>query len=170
MVGMIDLRDIVHATSNLCRFNGHGRRFMSVAEHMVRCCLLAEVDHGVRSVVAHCALLHDAAEAYVSDVPSPLKELLPDYKRVEDRIAEVIAVALSLPVQNSPRWAQAKEYDVIALHLEGAELFHPTPSWVQPVDSRFDCVREFGCLNPAQARVEFAKKLAEYGYGGRLRT
>lgn len=168
-VEMVDLRDVVHATSMVCRFVGHSSRFLSVAEHMVRCCLLAEVDYGPGSLEAKCALLHDAPEAYVADVPATLKHLLPDYLAVEARVTDAVIDALGLPPRWDPVWKRAKVFDEVALHLEAAEVMHPRPSWVQPVDARFDCVREFGCPTPGQARVEFAKKLVEYGFRGSLR-
>jgi len=68
----IKLADIAHSLSNLCRFNGHCRRFYSVAQHSV---LVARVvrflDGGM--VAQRWALLHDAHEAYVGDVIRPIK-------------------------------------------------------------------------------------------------
>lgn len=66
----INLADVAHALSMQCRFGGHMRQFYSVAEH---CLNVREnvSDHGPFSRLA--ALLHDAAEAFVTDLPSPLK-------------------------------------------------------------------------------------------------
>jgi 5'-deoxynucleotidase YfbR-like HD superfamily hydrolase len=69
----ICIRDIAHALSNICRFNGHSLRHYSVAEHSVRvCCLLN--DRGPAEQL--WGLLHDAAEAYLGDIVSPVKPRL----------------------------------------------------------------------------------------------
>lgn len=68
------ISDIAHALSHICRFNGHTREFYSVAEHSVRVSwLLQDLEESKR--VQLWGLLHDASEAYLCDVPSPLKAL-----------------------------------------------------------------------------------------------
>lgn len=81
----IDPTDIAHALSLLCRYGGHVKRFYSVAEH----CVL--MSYAVSPEAALYALLHDATEAYVVDVPRPLKRLLPEYQEIEARVWEAIA-------------------------------------------------------------------------------
>jgi hypothetical protein len=88
---MVDIRDIAHALSNLCRFAGHCKRFYSVAEHSVLVSLLVPPQYALQG------LLHDATEAYVVDVPRPLKEMLTDYQDVEDTVWKVIAEKFGLP-------------------------------------------------------------------------
>ena len=81
----IDILDISHALSNLCRYAGHVERFYSVAEH---CVLLS---YAVDPSKALHALLHDATEAYVVDVPRPLKVSLPEYQAIEHEVWMQIA-------------------------------------------------------------------------------
>lgn len=81
----IDPADIAHALSMLCRYGGHVRRFYSVAEH----CVL--MSHAVSPENALWALLHDATEAYLVDLPRPIKRTLPDYGVAEQRLMYVIA-------------------------------------------------------------------------------
>lgn len=81
----IDPVDIAHALSLICRYGGHVNRFYSVAEH---CVLLSQ---HVPAGYALWALLHDATEAYVGDMVRPLKQHMPAYCDVEDRLMTVIA-------------------------------------------------------------------------------
>ena len=73
----IDVFDIAHALSLQCRYGGHVTRFYSVAEH---CVILS---HVVSLENALWALLHDATEAYLVDVPRPVKRLLTNYRDIE---------------------------------------------------------------------------------------
>ena len=83
----IDIRDIAHALGQLCRFAGHCSRFYSVAEHSVHVAMLLRQGG---DPLARWGLLHDAHEAYVVDIPSPLKRLLPDYRKFEDIAAAAV--------------------------------------------------------------------------------
>lgn len=85
----LDVRDIAHSLSLICRGNGHVSTFYSVGEHCINCALEAEARDYAPRVVLAC-LLHDASESYMSDVPRPFKRYLTDYLKMEDKLLSCI--------------------------------------------------------------------------------
>lgn len=81
----IRIIDIAHALSNLCRYGGHSPKFYSVAQHSVLCSLL----EGTPLEQMEC-LLHDASEAYMVDLPRPIKRNIAEYVKIEDNLLGVI--------------------------------------------------------------------------------
>jgi hypothetical protein len=144
----VDIEDIAHALSNLCRYTGHTNRFYSVAEHSVLC---------ARALPAPLRLagqLHDATEAYVGDMASPLKALLPEYKVIEDNVWRAIAERFGLP-EKLP--SEVKAVDLALLRAERNALLGPTPT---PWDVDFlDLVElptfSFGRWSPEVSRAAF---------------
>lgn len=129
----IDVRDIAHALSLHCRFNGHCREFYSVAEHSVR------VSKQLTDGDALWGLLHDASEAYLSDVPKPLKKDLPEYQAAEEHLMRVIAERFELPW---PIPEMVHEADMTLLITERRDLMgNPVGDWgidVDPLPGRID--------------------------------
>ena len=85
----IDVVDIAHALSMLCRGNGHVKHFYSVGQHCINCAKLAKARGYSREVQFAC-LLHDASEAYMADVIRPIKKDLPYYQEIEHKLLHVI--------------------------------------------------------------------------------
>lgn len=85
----IHIRDIAGALARQCRFGGHCPRFYSVAEH---CVLLARHVEKTTLNLALTALLHDASEAYLVDIPRPIKSYLGGYSEMEDRVMRTISL------------------------------------------------------------------------------
>lgn len=81
----ICIEDIAHALSNTARFGGHLNKLYSVAQHS---CYVA-IKSSPKQRLA--GLLHDASEAYLGDMPSPFKKMMPDYCALEDKLMAVIA-------------------------------------------------------------------------------
>ncbi len=86
---LIDIGDIAHALSMLCRANGHFRSFYSVGMHCINCAGEAMARGYSRRVQLGC-LLHDGSEAYLSDVTRPVKEELPKYLEIEEPLQAAI--------------------------------------------------------------------------------
>lgn len=110
---MIDLVDITSGLSNECRYAGQCLRFYSVAQHSVLASQIVPPEH------AWEALLHDATEAYLKDIPRPVKLLLPDYRILEAKLDTVIRARFGLPGVKSQAVAEA---DVILLATERRDL------------------------------------------------
>src|SRR5690349_18842227 len=75
----VDIDDIAHALSMICRFGGHTKQFYSVAEHSVRVANAMEIA-GCGALACLHGLIHDAPEAYLGDIVRPLKYSLTDYR------------------------------------------------------------------------------------------
>ena len=85
----IDIEDIAHALSLICRANGHFRHFYSVAQHCIACAE-ESIERGYSPEVILGCLLHDASEAYLCDVTRPVKKHIPQYLQAEEKLQEVI--------------------------------------------------------------------------------
>lgn len=85
----IEIRDIAHALSLLVRANGHFPEFFSVGQHSIACCEEA-LARGYTTKVSLAGLLHDASEAYMSDVTRPIKQFLTAYLDAEKKLQDTI--------------------------------------------------------------------------------
>src|SRR5690606_22430694 len=103
----IVIEDIAHALSLKCRYNGHCNRFYSVAEHSwLMSSLFVEPE------LRRAALLHDAAEAYLCDLPSPIKHsvYMSDFREIEDDVQFVIYKKFGLPTKKLDEIDQADRW------------------------------------------------------------
>lgn len=104
-----DIHEIAHSLYNLCRFTGHTERFYSVARHSILCSMIVKEENKLG------ALLHDASEAFLGDVASPLKKLLPEYGRLEASVQQAIFNYFGVPY---PYNEEVKMADLAALVVE----------------------------------------------------
>jgi|ERR1035441_7510742 hypothetical protein len=151
----IDIKDIAHALSNCCRFTGHVRNFYSVAQHSVIVSELCEPENAL------AGLLHDASEAYLSDISRPVKytQQMEGYREIEHKLEEVIFAKFNLdfPMTKDVKWA-----DDTALMSEGYYLFHPVPDWIKRrlADNKLivPAYQLTTCWPPAIAKAMFMKR------------
>ena len=117
------IEDIAHALSLLCRYNGHCRFFYSVGQHSINCAKHAlRQEHSYR--VALLALLHDAAEAYVSDLARPIKPFVKGFGFIEYNLQQVIYEALKIKPPNPEEEKVIKQIDGVLLVTEAPVLMH----------------------------------------------
>lgn len=129
--------DVAQALGAQARFNGHTRCWYSVAEHSCR------VSHHVPPSDALWGLIHDAAEAYIGDVVSPVKRVCPDLYILERRLLDAIAAKLGLPADMP---ASVLEADERMLATEARDLLIGDTSWCKakpyPPVERWDDIPE----------------------------
>lgn len=151
----VDAVDIAHALAAKCRYTGHTLRFYSVAEHCVHVSdFLAGTGHGEE--LAFWGLLHDAAEAYLPDVASPIKSLLTGFRDIERRVLGVIAERFRLPWPEPPL---VKEVDAEMIPLEKVHVMRPAEWWTVR-EPRLDLRKMIRpeCWGPERAELEWLRR------------
>ena len=125
--GEIVISDIAHSLAHQCRFTGHTRVHYSVAQHS---CFVA---YRAQSYYKAEALMHDAAEAYLGDLASPIKRLIPQFRYIESDLKRYIFRKYGL---HSVYDDEIKKLDIVALVTEGRDLIdhwaHQTSFGVAP--------------------------------------
>lgn len=161
-VEAIDILDISTALSLQCRWNGQlasPKHFVSVAEHSVL--VSAVVSPGARL----WGLLHDGSEAYVADIPRPLKRLLPDYIEIENRVQALIRKRFQIFI-HPDIVEEVHHADSQALLFEAEKVLTPksyslfmdnTRDWLIPDRKVQEKLRKVGlkCKDPSWAREDF---------------
>ena len=113
--------DIAHALSMLCRANGHFRSFYSVGQHCLACEAEAAAAGLPRETRLAC-LLHDASEAYISDITRPVKLGLPEYRVIEKRLQDTIYRRFGVDPENEAVMREVSRIDDAMLYYEFLEL------------------------------------------------
>jgi uncharacterized protein len=151
----VTIGDIAAALSKVCRFAGHIHQFYSVAQHAINASLIVDPKH------AFDALMHDTAEAFTNDLPTPLKYAVPIFKELEVKIEAAMAerFGFSYPLSEPVRLADAQMLGIekIALKrdfsawsvLEGIETAH------------VEHLVDLSPWTPAEAEARFLARFAE---------
>lgn len=153
----IHIDDIAHALGMQCRYGGHSLRFYSVAEHCVHVASVAPAG------LELAALMHDASEAYLTDVIRPVKSSLSNYKEIESNLERCIAERFGLTWPMPP---EVKRLDERILRDERTQNMNPAPfPWACCDNNAEPLGVTLQFWTPARARYEFG--VAFWRYGGR---
>ncbi len=134
------IEDIAHALSHLCRYGGHSNQFYTVAQHSIAASYLVSPEN------AMCALMHDSTEAYLCDIPRPIKHKLDNYVKLENGLYEVISQKFELP--------------------------NPMPKEIHQIDALMITEFEwdyFMINNPQEKYIDFYKKFFEFTSFGEIK-
>lgn len=166
----VDIRDIAHALSNICRFTGHTREFYSVAQHSV---LASQI---VPPASALTALLHDAAEAYMGDIARPWKRFLyvrtepvmdrvyESLRDVEHKLLDVILAKFGCSTAvDADIWGPVAKADEVLLVTEARDLMSPLASdWRHCEKNGYEALKDVIVpWSSFDARFEFLKRFEE---------
>jgi len=138
----INIHDIAHSLVKICRFNGHCHGFYSVAEHSIRVSREVPIAHKLT------ALLHDATEAYIGDMVSPIKRRMAPYRKMEENLWRCIAEKFELP-EKIPH--AVNHADLVLLATEKRDLMPPDD-------------REWPMLNGVEPTKEVLRRVATWDY------
>jgi len=153
-----DIYVIASALSKLCRFNGQCEPFYSVAQHSVL------VSHIVPKELAFQGLMHDAHEAFVGDMTTMLKRLIPEYKVFEDIAAAEVRKRFGIPFDLHEDVHNA---DMINLMTERHQLLPPRDDdhirWARVIKYKaLDCILQ--PMLPDDAKTLFLTRYKELVY------
>lgn len=148
----IHIVDIAHALSLVCRYNGHCKFHYSVAQHSVLCSQAAPEHLRLE------ALMHDASEAYLCDIPRNFKSALKGYAELEERMMNVIAKKYGF---NWPVSPLVKEIDNRVLLTEKLFVLNPGPGW--NLDKSYSPYSdlEIKSIQPLEAEKQFLLRFEE---------
>lgn len=134
-------QDIIVSLARTARFRGMGRFYYSVAQHSILVGYLMLIKAGVTTFkeltqqglnlkpedygfrLMQIALLHDGTEAYMADIASPLKGLLPGYRAIEDSIAPLVYSRFGVEAITESEFAMLHACDFEASMIERDYLF-----------------------------------------------
>lgn len=151
----VTIEDIATALSNVCRFSGHLPQFYSVAQHLVNTSRIVDREF------AFTALMHDTAEAFTNDLPTPLKFTLPIFKELEVKIESAMGDRFGFTY---PYPTEVTLADTQMLLLEKTYVKLDTTVWEYYGDVDYEHLKDVVDLKswqPTRARREFLERFEE---------
>jgi hypothetical protein len=171
-VNEVNIEDIAHSLSNMCRFAGHINEFYSVAQHCVMVSdLLANrvinlfgstVQDKTTAYLRKVGLTHDASEAYLVDIPRPIKRSLPNYVKIEHKLQFVIAKAFGVNYNKTQTdydstWLKAADNEALAIEAHNL-VNDPLKLWTVEAQLGFKTRIKIKPLMPKVAEKLFLKR------------
>jgi 5'-deoxynucleotidase YfbR-like HD superfamily hydrolase len=153
----INIEDIAHSLSLICRFNGATEKFYSVAQHSVFVADKVKENGGTKEEI-YSALMHDSSEAFISDVPSPFKKFFPGFKQAETRMEKFLANKFQFKF---PYAQIVKDYDLIALSTEMRDLMKVSDSKLLKVKPTKENIKP---KSAKESEKLFLNRYAKYRY------
>ena len=152
----VDIVDIAHHLSLICRYNGASKHLYTVGQHSLHC---ASVAGWYSPRMQLLCLLHDASEAYISDVSKPVKPYLAGYKDIERKLMDVIWYALGINPPSYPESLEIKLVDKAVMVAEAKKLMH-FDGWGEWVRDAVEVEIQIKPETPERVEQEF---LARFG-------
>jgi hypothetical protein len=152
------IEDIGHALSNVCRFSGHLPRFYSVAQHAVNASYVVQQLPGGASC-AFDALMHDTAEAFTNDLPTPLKAAFPVFKQLEEKIEAAMGRRFGF---SYPLPEPVKVADTIMLGLEKEHVKKNLSDWAVLSGVDYNAFKQYVDLTPCTPNRAYAMFMDRY--------
>lgn len=147
----IDIDDIAWALAHINRYTGHTSVAYSVAEHSIRVAELLKAE-GYTPKAQLAGLLHDATEAYLGDVSSPLKALLPEYKAIEAHLETMVELRFQVLIADRP---EVKAADMALLCAERHALMPADGDWQILAGMDPDYVRNQLCRHFKRGNIQW---------------
>jgi uncharacterized protein len=132
--GNILIEDVAHALSNICRWNGHSKFHYSVAQHSIMVSKQMK-ELGFSAMNQLFGLLHDGSEAYICDIPKPVKANLPDYIELEKKVQGFVYKEL---IGRSPNQSEKNLLNIVdtdVLYKEANEITNHSGAWFDKIPS-----------------------------------
>jgi len=150
----IHIEDIAHSLSLMCRANGHIDYFFSIAQHCINCAIEAKARDYSAHIQLAC-LIHDASEAYISDITRPVKQHLRDYMKIEKRLQDTVYerfIGTTLTEEETEA-VTAIDNDMLVCEfnalMKNKKIFDSTPKLLSKPSYEF--------RNPTEIETEFLK-------------